>query len=267
MKNYNPLYYLLFILLVMGAFASMAQNSYGLKIIGGVAFSFSLLFLIRLIYMIRQREKTDFIAIAELVGLFLLSAILGVRVFYIYFPLVELLFTGAGALLMLVYLWKMIIRFRGLRQKNNWLALLISVFHISLILFLVSLVLAPIMSGVSSTAGTAAFMLLLIFVIAGLLKKDILVEGENITAFSTVRQFKDHSIVIMSLFLLFSLYVGFNRIGIIPGIYSDEFPQAYYRLVDDAAAGKEKPENGTYKHEVFKENYDQFVKRHGIKQR
>ena len=46
MKNYNPIYYFLFILLVTGAFASMAQNSYGIKMMGGVAFAFGLVFLV-----------------------------------------------------------------------------------------------------------------------------------------------------------------------------------------------------------------------------
>jgi hypothetical protein len=64
---------------------------------------------------------------------------------------------------------------------------------------------------------------------------------------------------------LFSLYVGFNRIGLLPGIYSDEFPQAYYNLVDQAASREEKPINGRYKHEEFKVEYDQFLKHINIK--
>ena len=46
MRKFNTIYYLLFILLVMGAFASMAQNSYGLKIMGAVAFIFGLLLIV-----------------------------------------------------------------------------------------------------------------------------------------------------------------------------------------------------------------------------
>ncbi|MBA2746636.1 MAG: hypothetical protein H0U44_10455, partial [Flavisolibacter sp.] len=57
MKKFNTIYYLLFILLVMGAFASMAQNSYGLKIMGGVAFVFALVFLLEFISVLRTKDK------------------------------------------------------------------------------------------------------------------------------------------------------------------------------------------------------------------
>ncbi len=80
------------------------------------------------------------------------------------------------------------------------------------------------------------------------------------TAFKMVRQFKDHSIIILSLFLLMAIYIGFNRIGVLPGIYSDEFPRSYFQLVNNAATGKEKPVEGIYKHELFKEKYDRFIK-------
>ncbi len=42
MKSYNTLYYLLTVLLIMGAFASMAQNSYGMQIISVVCIAFGL---------------------------------------------------------------------------------------------------------------------------------------------------------------------------------------------------------------------------------
>ena len=62
------------------------------------------------------------------------------------------------------------------------------------------------------------------------------------------------------MFLLLIFYFGLNKAGILPGIYSDEFPQAYFDLVNKAALGKEQPVNGKYSYEIFKERYDQFVK-------
>lgn len=120
---------------------------------------------------------------------------------------------------------------------------------------------APKMSGIT---GASAFVLLLSFIAAGLFRKSFLVEGENISAFKMVRSFKDHSIMIVSLFLLFSLYVGFNRIGLLPGIYSDEFPRAYFELIDGAASKKEKRVGGKYKYEEFMEKYEQFLKHNKI---
>jgi len=80
-----------------------------------------------------------------------------------------------------------------------------------------------------------------------------------------VTRLKDHSIIIVSLFLLFSFYLAFNKTGLIPGVYSDEFPQAYFRLIEDVTKQNEKPVDGKYKYEKFKERYDQFLKHNRFK--
>ena len=143
MKKYNALYYLFFILLVMGAFASMAQNNYGLKIMGGVAFVFGLVFLLEFISLFNKKEYKNVEALVETACLFLISVIFGCRVFYIQFSYIELLFAGAGIVLLLFYLRKMILRFRQTQPQNGMLAILMLSFHLSIILFLVSLVMVP----------------------------------------------------------------------------------------------------------------------------
>jgi hypothetical protein len=264
MKKYNPVYYLLFILLIMGAFASMAQNNYGLKIMGGVAFVFGLVFIIQFISALRKKDKKEVYSLIEIICFFLLSVIFGFRIFYIHFPYIELLFGIAAVLLMLIYFRKMIIRFRHFQPKNSLLAMLVLVFHLSIILFLFSLAMVPFVPQIAKVTGVVALILLLSFIIAGIFKKDFLVGGENVPAFKMVKQFKDHSVIIISLFLLFSLYVGFNRVGLVPGIYSDEFPGAYYELVEKATSRKEKPVEGKYKYDEFMKQYDQFLKHNKI---
>jgi hypothetical protein len=44
-------------------------------------------------------------------------------------------------------------------------------------------------------------------------------------------------------------------------MYSDEFPQAYFNLVNQAETGNEKSVNGKFKHDEFKAKYDRFVER------
>lgn len=260
MKKYSAVYYLLFILLVMGAFAAMAQNSYGLQLMGGVAFIFGLVFMVEFISAIRKKNfRKDVFELTELICLFLIAFIFGLRVFYIRFPYVEWLFAGACILMVLLYLRKMILRFRQLQPKNSLLAIVILVFHFSILLFLISMATVPFASKIAEATGTVAFVLLLGFMVAGFLKKNFLVEGENVTPFKMVTHFKDHSVIIITIFILFALYSGFNRIGVLPGIYSDEFPKAYFELVDKAASRKEKPVNGRYKYDEFMEKYKLFL--------
>jgi hypothetical protein len=112
----------------------------------------------------------------------------------------------------------------------------------------------------SEPAGGTAFALILAFILISLLKREIMVGSEKVSGFSAVARFKDSSVLLIILFLLFTSYMGFTKIGVLPKMYSDEFPQTYFELVNQAESGKEKPINGKFKHEDFKEKYDLFVK-------
>ena len=261
MKKLNVIYLFLFILLVMGAFASMAQNGYGLKILGGVAFVFGLLFIAEFITALMRKENEDLFAIVEPLCLFVLSFLFGLRVFYVHFDYVELIFGAAAFVLSIIYLRKMMFRFRYFERKNKLLSAFIIIFHLSIVLFLISLAVAPFFPVIAEAIGIGSFALLLIFVIGGFLRKNYLVEGELVSPFKIIRQYKGHSIMLITLMLMFSFYFGFNKLGILPGIYSDEYPRAYFELVDKATTGQEKPVDGKYKHEEFVEKYRQFVRR------
>jgi hypothetical protein len=94
-----------------------------------------------------------------------------------------------------------------------------------------------------------------------LLRGQFLIEGENRSAFSIIAGFKDRLYLLLSLFIIFSLYLGLSAPGILPKLYSNKFPQAYFELVNNAESGKEKPVNGEFKYQEFKKSYDQFVDR------
>jgi hypothetical protein len=261
MKSYNTIYYLLFVLLIMGAFAAMAQNSYGFRILGGVALAFGLIFLYQCIENMLKKEKHDTTAQVELVSMSVLSFIFALRIFLIRIPFAEWIFEVAGILLILVYLKKLVQSYGRLKPGNMSLALLILVFYLSLILFILSLVAAPLAPQASEYMAILAFVLLAGFLVTSFIKKEFFIEGENTSAFKVISLFKDRSVILISLFFIVALFTGFSRIGVLPKLYSDQFPQAYFKLVNNAETGKEKPVNGKYRHEEFKAKYDQFVER------
>ena len=168
-------------------------------------------------------------------------------------------------MLALIYGQKMILRYRKLQTKNSLLATLVLIFHCCIILFLISILMIPFAVKISAVTGVAAFVLLLVFIASWFFKKHFLVDGENISSFSMVKSFKDHSIVIVSLFLLFSLYTGLNGMGLLPGIYSDEYPGGYYDLVNKTSSSNEKSVNGKYKYQDFMEKYEEFLKHNNSK--
>jgi hypothetical protein len=259
MKGYNTLYYLLFVLLIMGAFASMAQNSYGLKILGGVAIAFAVLFLIQFIASLTEKRKKDGYSPIESGCLFILALIFALRVFYINFSYVELIFGLTTLILILLYFRKMMNNFSFLKPKNNFLSVLIVVFYLAIILYFISLGSITFLPKLSETAGIFAFAFLTGFLLAGLINRNFLIQGEKISAFKFVSRLKDNSILIIALFLLFTFYRGFTITKILPKVYSDEFPQTYFELVNKAESGKENLVNGKYKYQEFKEKYDEFI--------
>jgi hypothetical protein len=261
MKTYNTIYYLLFVLLIMGAFASMAQNSYGLTLLGSVSVSFGLLFLYQFLKTVQKQERKEYSLQAELLALFVLSILFALRIFHFYFPFSEVLFAVAGLVLIYVYAKKMLQRYGILASKNMNAARLSLVYHLSLILFIISLIVAPLLPQLYAYFGIAAFILLVGFIVAGLLVPKYLLDGSEFSVFKLVATLKDRSMILLSLFFIISLYMGLTRIGMLPSMYSDEYPQAYFKLVNRAESGKEKPVNGKYSHQEFKKRYDDFVEK------
>jgi hypothetical protein len=134
-----------------------------------------------------------------------------------------------------------------------------AVFYFVIILYFISLGSITFLPEFSETAGIFAFVLLIVFVIVGLLNRNVLIEGKNTSAIKVASRLKDNSILIISLFILFTLYTGLTLSGFLPRIYSDQFPQTYFELVNKAESGKELPVHGKYKYQEFKEKYDQFT--------
>lgn len=263
MRTHTTYYYLLFVLLIMGAFASMAQNDYGVAIVGVVAALFGLLFIIQLLFRLRQKNKKGIIDSLELISLAALSVILAMRVFYLRFQFIEMVFGLAGLILIAVYIQKLMQSWQSLKDKGRTLAILIVLFHSSIVLYVTSMVTVPFLPGMAEPSGGLAFALLISFVVISVVKKDIMVAGEKVSGLKYVATFKDRSVLLLALFVLFTAYMGLTKVGVLPKMYSDEFPQAYFELVNQAETGKEKPVNGKFKHEEFKEKYDRFVERNG----
>ncbi len=261
MRNYNTLYYLLFVLLILGAFASMAQNTYGLTILGTTAIVFGLVFVYQFLVTYLKKDKINNVNQLELFCMAILSLLFALRVFHIHFAYVEWLFSVTAMVLGIIYIKKMLDRFSHMKGKNMTLAILLLIFYASLVLFIFSFVLAPFIPAFAVYAGGTGFISLLVFLIFLFLKNDLKIEGEKVAVVKTIARYRDRSLLLISLFFIISLYFGFTGTKILPPLYSDQLPQAYYELVNNAESGKEIPVNGRYKHEEFKERYEGFLKR------
>jgi len=261
MKSYNTVYYLLTVLLIMGGFASMAQNSYGLPIISAVCMAFGLIFFVQFIQALRANEPNRTEQVIEFFVLFILAFIFTLRTLQIYFPFVEWIFVAAAVVLALNYLTRLRHWFRQINLKHKTLARLILIVYLSIVLFCIAMVEITFKPRIARWTGGLALILIFVFLLTSLLKGRFLIEGENKSAFSIIAGFKDRLYLLLSLFIIFSLYFGLSGAGILPKLYSDKFPQAYFELVNNAETGKEKAVNGEFRYQKFKKSYDRFIDR------
>jgi len=262
MNKYNTTYYLLILLLITGAFASMAQNNYGVVIMGWVAVAFGAVFLLQGVRAAGRGLADQKVTLVELFALSVICILLALRVFYIHFMYVELVFGFTGLVLITVYLGRLYHNFRLVKPGSGYLAGMVVLFYSSMVLFLVSMIIIPFVPGLSEPAGIMAFGILILFTAVSLYKSDVIYNGEKISAHRLATRFENRTVVLLIIFTLFSLYIGLTKIDVIPQIYTDEFPQAYFELINRAESGNETPVDGRFDHERFKEQYDLFIRRH-----
>ena len=167
MKSYNTVYYLLTVLLIMGGFASMAQNSYGMPIISAVCMAFGLVFFIQFIQALRANEPNRAEQAIEFFALFVLAFIFTLRTLQIYFPFIEWIFVAAAAVLALNYFTRLRHWFRLINQKNKMLAGLVLIAYLSVLLFCIAMVEITLKPRIARWTGGLALLLVFVFLLPG----------------------------------------------------------------------------------------------------
>ena len=261
MRTRRTIYYFLFLAIIMGAFASMAQNNYGLKIISWSCYLFSITFLIEFVL---SRDKTTIAQKVEQLCMAVLLMLFGFRAAYIHFPYVEWVVVAVASILAVQYV-RLGLQHRSLlSSKNGFMAQSVAAFYLSVSSFLVSILIRPINATVSQAMGGLGGLCLGLVVLAVLFRNKQLVDGEETSLLSYVRDREDHSSMLLTGFLMISIYVGLNFVGVLPTLYTNEVPGAYIELVNQAETGKEAPVDGTYQHDAYKQEWERFLARHGL---
>jgi hypothetical protein len=262
MKKYNVLFYFLFVLLVMGALASMAQNDYGQKILGFVSYAFALTFLVELVRTLKETKERNLLFVCELIALAGIASILGCRVFYLYFTFAEYVFAICGLLLFAVYVSKAILIRRELAGMNSrYFQVKIYVLYAAIILYTFAMMITPFAPSLSEPSGKVAFALLLVGAGSFLVSRDDLFKGEKLSPYKYIASKNDNTPVLITLFVLFTGYMALTQASVLPQMYSGQLPRTYFELVSEAENGSEKPVNNKFRHELFKAKYDVFVER------
>lgn len=254
--------FLLFMLLITGAFASMAQNNYGFTILGWVAMGFMLLFGYQLWRKLMGKKPADRIVLAELGSLVIISLLLGLNCFHVRVPFADYVLSVAALVLLAVY----VLRFRehlanisGEQQLPRTLAV---AYYGGVILFLAGIVASPFLPQWTAFAGILAFTLLLAFIIGSFVLPGFQRGWKQVHALQVIGRFRDRSFIVASFCFLVSFYGLLVGRGLLPPLYSDDYPKAYFDMQTSGKSGKDDTLRPEQKQQAFKTQYEDFVQQH-----
>ena len=254
MRKNVILYYLLVLLVVMGAFAAMALNSYGVVLMSYATLGFGLLFLYELIFLLPKLTPTAGENM-KMIGLELLTlsvwcllyASRGLMIsvpFGDEVPFVLLAVLFAGNVFSLLQTGR---RVKG--QPANYKIGLVSYF-VSLIL----LVAAMYFKGATVMyISTAAVLCLVVFVLSG--RRRVIIEGEETSAIQEALRFRNKSGIQLIGFGLIIAYSSLNALNLLPSLYFGAMPNGYSKVVSQQGRGNAMPDP-----KAFEEAYKRFVK-------
>lgn len=259
---------LLIMLAVVGMFAAMARNAYGFDFIGIACFGIAALFFFQILWKIAGEygtlTRSSIPEIAELFLLAMLTLLFGLRAFYIYIDGADVIFSLVCVLQLALYAWIGYHLVSSTKVENKSLAIRLIFFYSSLAFFFLS-ILTRTKTNLSLTFGLVAVLAAMPFFISLARRERFGINEKSFTILNFIISSKNKAGLLFLFFMSSALFTGLSYFNIIPAIENVDRPAAYIELINHAESGKEKPANGQYQHEKYKEVMDNFLKRHGKK--
>ncbi len=254
-------------LILLGIFAVMAQNSYGFTLMGISCFGLALLYIIQTILRITEDsnslERKDIASISELSLLAFLIMLFGFRAFYIKIPYSDIIFITLCTSLIIVYVIIGSGIYNTEKIAGSGIARQLIFFYSSIIIFLLSLGTRIISPSLSEIFGAAGFIASVPFLYSLIRQKKYYNSRNPVTLFQFIVSTGNKAGMLFLFFIFSVIYTGLSASRVIPTIENSDKPGTYIELINQAESGKEKPVNGKYRHEIYKEQMDKFLARHG----
>ena len=260
-RQFITLVYVFFLVIVVGVFAAIALNEYGVKLIAIGCFGFSLIYLIKsyTIYSVEKPRLPKSLLVQEYAVMALVMVLFGLRALRIRFPMVEGVFILSVLFMAYLYVRYLLILWKKYRS-NNALYISVNFLYLSIIVFFLSMSLTFYSQGITVILGAFSFVLSLSFIAWYLWSgRDILFKEERVNILKEVFQYINLSPIILTMIFLISTYMGLYQINIIPPIYTGEIPVRYEDLLEKSLSGETEMIDGQPKHEVYWEEYQKFL--------
>ena len=241
MRKNIILYYILLLLLVMGAFAAMALNSYGIVLMSYVALGFGLVFLFELLLLLPKEEELTKLYKAslamELVALSGLCLLYFLRGISVEIPNILLMKFVLFILLFGVNVYHLIRAWLYANQTPIMIRGNIILYFTALLLYLAGSYLPATGTWITILLALACQVT---FVVFGWWKGYVIINGEETSAWKKVIQFRNKSGIQLIFFTLASLYFILNSAHLLPPLYNGSLPNGYSKVRDQWQKDKTK---------------------------
>jgi len=252
-------YCTLMLFVVMGAFASMALNNYGVLIMSYASLAFSILFFINLIVL---AQRTDMPAAGkrmrgiELAALVSLCFLLAFRGLTIDIPFRSIVIPVLLMILMFIHLFDFSKIWNTVGTAPAKMKVGIVCYFGTLFLLIGAFYLFGVLPGLALVFAMLSFLLLVIFFLLSGRRNAVIVEGEKTNPFHMVSGFKTKSAILMVGLALVISYNSLNTLDVLPPLYFGSMPNGYYKVAQqakDAKAGSKAidPESFEYAYKKF----------------
>ncbi|MEP6734903.1 MAG: hypothetical protein ABJA70_05260 [Chryseolinea sp.] len=258
MRRYTAIYYFLFVLLIMGAFASMAQNSYGLTICGIACAGFVIAFVVEMFSptLLNSDNIGPVSRYVELSSVTLIAFIFMLRNFSVDSSFSNNILN----LILLVLLWMTI--YYAIAQsrlpifQNAAIAWPLACYYAAIVVLVFAILASSALPILGNILATVGILLTVIFVTLSLVIKNKSTTEGPTSVWQYVGALGNKSAVLMIAAILLSGFNLLTNTGVLPPLYRDKYPEGFQVLVEQGAL-----EGNAQRAEEFETRYDQFVVR------
>jgi hypothetical protein len=253
MKRYSTVYFLLFALLLLGAFASMAQYSYGMKICGIASFGFAIAFLVEL-WSIQLGEKKRIRHSLELASLALLSLVFTLRNFSIEWLYFNVLQTVGLTIILVLLCYNALMQSKAI--DTTGVATTIVMYYVSIGLFVLSSLSSIAFPPLAQYIMLTALVALSLFIVLAFIVRPVSTDEDAKSMWGyLLRHLKDKSALILIACILVIGYGTLHASGVLPRLYYGTYPQGYQNLIESGVTSSDQNKSGEFKarYEVFLE--------------
>lgn len=263
MKRYSAIYYLLFVLLIMGAFASMAQNAYGLKICGVACLGFAVVFSYEIFVGVLSDSElyASWITKIELSALALVAIIFMLRAFSLDYAVFNLLLSMSLLAILALLLFHAWYAMRALKKlgRTTW-TIPLALYYCAISLFVISWLMDAMAYPYATHVGGVALIVTIGFLVSSWIVYSRFPIPDSGSIWDYIRRLRNKSAILLVTCILLFGYNFLYSAGTLPPLYHGTLPAGYHELVEESKKGGST--EGRQKPSEFKVEYEKFVDKH-----